>query len=242
MLYLGFLLGVFGSFHCVGMCSPITLLLPFQRNNQWAKALQIGFYFIGKILTYCILGCIFAFVGRGILLREYQQDFSIFVGVFMFFVGLFQILNWRFSGWQLPIFKGVNALKKTLGKQLRSKNFFSTFFIGFLNGFLPCGLVYTALFSALSSPDITTTILYMACFGLGTSPLMILFIYLGNFLSLTMRKYLQKALPFLVMIVGILFIIRGLGLGIPILSPQTTELMLQENPDCIVPMMPPPNL
>lgn len=238
MLYLGFVLGLLGGFHCVGMCGPIALLLPFNRDNDWVKALQVALYFFGKTLTYCLLGLFFGVLGKGFFIGEYQQNFSIFVGVVMLFTGLLSVFRISVFDLQLPIFRGVNKLKSILGKQLHSKGTFSVFFIGFLNGFLPCGLVYTALFSALATANIPDTILYMICFGVGTAPLMIAFIYLGNFLSASVRKYIQKAIPFFLIIIAILFIIRGLGLGIPYISPASTNLIIQENPDCVVPMLP----
>ena len=56
-------------------------------------------------------------------------------------------------------------------------------------------------------------------FGLGTIPLMTSAIYLGKFLNSTIKQRIQKAIPVFVVIIGLLFIIRGLGLGIPYLSP-----------------------
>lgn len=236
MLYLGFLLGLLGSFHCVGMCGPIALILPLHRDNIWIKNIQILSYFVGKTLTYAVLGLIFGLIGKGLFIREYQQNFSIFVGIVMVLVGILSFFQIHFSYLQIPIFKGLSQVKSALAKQLKSKTIFSVFLIGFLNGFLPCGLVYTALFSALATADITSSILYMLCFGLGTSVLMIVFVYIGNFLSANVQKRIQKTIPFFVIIFGILLMMRGLGLDIPMISPSNTHLMIQENPDCIVPM------
>lgn len=236
MLFVAFFLGLLGSFHCIGMCSPITFLLPFNQENEYIKALQVLLYFIGKTLSYCFLGLVFGLLGKGIFISEYQQNFSIFVGVVLFFFGLLSVFRIHFTSWKLPIFSGINGIKKALGKQLRRKNIFSVFVIGFLNGFLPCGLVYAALFGALALANLWDTILYMTFFGVGTSFLMVLFIYLGNFLSLSARDFIQKIIPYTLMLVGILFIIRGLGLGFSFISPTLMDLQIQENPNCAVPM------
>ena len=92
--------------------------------------------------------------------------------------------------------------------------------IGYLNGLLPCGLVYMAIFGALATGNAWEGSLYMALFGLGTVPLMTTAIYLGNFLTKTIKQRVLKLIPAFVVVIGLLFIIRGLGLGIPYLSPS----------------------
>lgn len=236
MLYFAFVLGFLGSFHCVGMCSPITLIIPFAKHNFWLKNLQIFFYFLGKTITYVLLGLLFSIVGEVFFIREYQQFFSIFVGVALFFSGfvsLFKIgVNTTFSKW---IFFSVGNVKKLLAQQLKKKSVFSIFLMGFFNGFLPCGLVYTALFGALTTGEITQVLLYMLVFGFGTIPLMLLFIYIGNFLTLNIKNKIQKAIPFFIILMGIFLIFRGLGIGV-FSSPSENQLMIKNNADCIVPM------
>ena len=73
---------------------------------------------------------------------------------------------------------------------------------------------------------------YMIAFGVGTIPLMLLLILLGDFLPLALRRRLNQWLPLVVILVGILFILRGLGLGIPYLSPADTHLILHPKADC----------
>ena len=201
------MMGLLGSFHCVGMCGPIALMIPVKQNNFIIKTSQILFYFLGKTLTYSLLGVLFGVLGRGLFIREYQQNFSIFIGICMIFIGFFSIFNIKIKSIENPILIALSSIKSALGKQLRKKTFFSVFSIGFLNGFLP--------------------------FGLGTMPLMFIFILLGNFLSLKVRIYIQKAIPFFIILIGILFIIRGLGLGIHFISPSNTNLIIQNNPECI---------
>ena len=74
--------------------------------------------------------------------------------------------------------------------------------------------------------------IYMTAFGVGTIPLMLLLILLGDFLPLALRRRLNQWLPLVVILVGILFILRGLGLGIPYLSPADTHLILHPKADC----------
>lgn len=235
MLYTAFVLGLLGSFHCVGMCGPLTLMLPLNHQNPWLKAFQISVYFLGKTLTYVLLGFIFGLVGKGLFIREYQQTFSIIVGVVMIVVVLIPFLKVKSNLLTRPIYFIIGKVKQALGQQLRNKNAFSVFGIGFFNGFLPCGLVYMALFGALAQYQLTESLIYMFVFGLGTVPLMTATIYLGNFLSVKTKKYIQKTIPVFIIIIGSLFILRGLGLGIPYVSPSNMNLMIKANPDCVVP-------
>ena len=232
MLVLAFTLGLFGSLHCVGMCGPIALLIPLQRQHEGFRYLQLGAYFIGKTLAYALMGLLFGLVGEGIFIAEYQQEFSIFAGLLMILMGLFSLLHLRVKGFGNPLLKGFSLLKNALGKQLSKKTLTSSLSIGFLNGFLPCGLVYTALFGALAMGSLWGSMLYMTAFGIGTIPLMFLLILLGDFLPLALRRRLNQWLPMEVILVGILFVLRGLGLGIPYLSPADTHLLLHPKADC----------
>jgi hypothetical protein len=91
-----------------------------------------------------------------------------------------------------------------------------------------------ALIGSISTGNALNGGLYMFLFGLGTIPLMTAAILLGNFVNLTLRKKIQKAIPVFVVIIGILFILRGLGLGIPYISPSDAKLQISNNPaECI---------
>ena len=147
-------------------------------------------------------------------------------------MGLFSLFHISLKSIQNPLLKGFALLKNALGRQLTKKTLSSSFTIGFLNGFLPCGLVYTALFGALTMGNLWGSIGYMTAFGMGTIPLMLLLVLLGDFLPVALRRQLNQWLPIVVIIVGILFILRGLGLGIAYLSPADTHLLLHPKADC----------
>ena len=113
----------------------------------------------------------------------------------------------------------VMKVKSALGKELKKKGNDTFFTIGFLNGFLPCGLVYMAVFGALVTTNALSGSLYMFIFGLGTIPLMTVVVYVGNFANGLVRKRIQQVIPFVVVFIGVLFVLRGMGLGIPYVSP-----------------------
>ena len=107
------------------------------------------------------------------------------------------------------------------------RSFSSLFFIGLLNGLLPCGLVYVAIAGAIGTGEVVLGTLYMLMFGLGTIPMMLAIAIAGNVLSAAARRKINKLLPFLVVIVGVFFILRGLSLGIPFLSPPKEKIEMK---------------
>lgn len=219
MLLSALIFGLLGSFHCIGMCGPIAFMLPVDREKPIKRFLQIASYHLGRLFTYSLIGLLFGFLGKGFYFFGFQQQLSIIVGLLMILVILFPKILQRLS-LSKKISTVILKIKNSLGKELRKKGNDTFFTIGFLNGFLPCGLVYMAIFGALTTSNAFTGSLYMFLFGIGTIPLMTAFVYLGNFTKGNFRKNIQKAIPVMVVFIGALFIVRGLGLGIPFLSPS----------------------
>lgn len=210
--------GLLGSFHCIGMCGPIAFMLPVDRTNKITQFFQILSYHFGRLFTYSLIGLLFGFLGKGFYFFGFQQQLSIAAGILMILVILLPKTFQKYN-FSKPINKWVMKVKSSLGKELKNKGNDTFFTIGFLNGFLPCGLVYMAVFGALASSNALSGSLYMFLFGLGTVPLMTIIVYVGNFANGLLRKTIQQAIPYVVFFIGILFILRGLGLGIPYVSP-----------------------
>ena len=232
MLFTAFIFGLISSFHCIGMCGPIAMMLPVDRNNQAKKVTQIITYHLGRLFAYSTIGFIFGMLGKGFLLAGMQQKMSIFIGIAMILIILIPekvVANYNFSK---PIFKVISKIKTTLGSQFKNKSYKSLFTIGLLNGFLPCGMVYVALFGAIAMQSPTLGILYMVLFGLGTVPIMSSIVYLNSFLTIPIRNKIQKVIPYVAVFIGIVFILRGLGLGIPYISPSNMSLFVQQQPNC----------
>ncbi|WP_438710910.1 sulfite exporter TauE/SafE family protein [Aquimarina muelleri] len=232
MIISAFILGLLGSFHCVGMCGPIAFMLPVNRSNSIQKFFQVFLYHFGRLLAYSIIGVFFGILGKSFSIFGLQQNLSIVIGVLMIIFVLipYQIfLKYNFSK---PIYKIIAKVKNNLGAALKKKTPDTFLSIGFLNGFLPCGLVYMAVFGSIASGTILDGSLYMLFFGLGTIPLMTLAVYAGNFLSQKARQHIQKAIPVFVILIGLLFIIRGLGLGIPYLSPKPVVEIVSSDFEC----------
>ena len=232
MLFTGFIFGLISSLHCIGMCGPIAMMLPVDHNNPTRKALQVMTYHIGRLTAYALLGLAFGMLGKGLYLAGLQQQVSIGVGIMMIVIALVPERIFAKYNFSKPVYKLISNLKSILGKQFKKKSFDALFTIGFLNGLLPCGLVYAALFGAIAMQNVALGMTYMILYGLGTVPMMSLIVYTSGLLSMPMRNKLQRIIPVVMVVLGVLFIIRGLGLGIPFLSPTDVSLFVQENPHC----------
>ena len=232
MLYSAFIFGLISSFHCIGMCGPIAMMLPVDHTNQTKKVIQIITYHLGRLTAYGTIGFVFGLLGKGFLLAGLQQNLSIFIGVAMISVVLIPDKIFAKYNFSKPVFKLISKIKTALGSQFRNKSFKSLFTIGLLNGFLPCGMVYVALFGALAMQSESLGILYMILFGLGTVPLMSSAVYINSFITLPIRNRIQKTIPYVAVAIGGLFILRGLGLDIPYISPSNMSLFIQADPNC----------
>ena len=235
MLLSALILGLLGSFHCIGMCGPIAFMLPVERENNFKKVVQISIYHFGRLLTYSLIGLVFGLVGKGLYLFGIQQQLSIAIGVIMIIAVVIPYKTFNKYNFSKPIYRFISKIKSALGKELKKKSPDTFLTIGFLNGFLPCGLVYMAVFAAIASGDALKGSLYMFVFGLGTIPLMTTAIYFSRFLNIVVRNKIQKAIPVFVVIIGLLFVLRGLGLGIPYISPSPVSDMATNKMECIDP-------
>ena len=232
MLYSAFIFGLISSFHCIGMCGPIAMMLPVDRTNQAKKITQIITYHIGRLSAYGAIGFIFGLLGKGFFLAGIQQNLSIFIGIAMIVVVLIPEKIFARYNFSKPVYRLISKIKTVLGSQFRNKSYKSLFTIGLLNGFLPCGMVYVALFGAIAMQSASLGVLYMVLFGLGTVPMMSSIVYINSFLTVPIRNKIQKVIPYVAVLIGCLFILRGLGLGIPYISPSNMSLFVQEDPNC----------
>ena len=217
-------LGLMGSFHCAGMCGPIAIALPLHGNTVPQKIFGGALYNIGRTITYGVMGAIFGLLGQGVEMIGFQQKISVIMGVLMVISVLFPALFKNQYSMDKSWFSFVGKLKKSIGKMFSIRSFSSLFIIGLLNGLLPCGLVYMAIAGAIGTGGAVLGSLYMILFGLGTIPMMLSISLAGNVLSLTVRNKINRFIPVLVVVVGIFFILRGLSLGIPYLSPPKQKI------------------
>lgn len=219
-----FILGLLGSLHCVGMCGPIVLTLPSSPAGRTGFLRSRALYNIGRVVTYVFMGGVVGMLGQGVAWAGYQKTLGIVAGSLM-------ILSVAFPDRWIESAVHNMGLQRRLGTlQARLKNLLETgterslFLVGVLNGFLPCGLVYSALAGSLAAGSLPGGMIFMALFGIGTAPALFATAMAGNIVSVGLRRKITRLMPVGVVILGLLFILRGLSLGIPFLSPDPDRM------------------
>lgn len=216
-LVAGFLMGFMGSLHCIGMCGPLALgVIGLQTNPK--KKLQTALeYNFGRAVSYTIMGAILGMVGNQVSMAGFQQYLSIVCGVFILLLFLLPYISKNKIGvlqsWNQKIQSLLNA------QFTKKQSPFFHFELGLINAWLPCGLVYLALAAALASGNFIASCTIMFLFGLGTIPLMLSLQLAGNYINIQWRQKLSKAIPVFILLSSSLLILRGMNLGIPIISP-----------------------
>lgn len=216
----GLSIGFLGSVHCMGMCGPLALALPVEQGNKPAALYQIGMYNLGRAFVYAILGILVGYIGSRFTVWGLQQFLSIAAGVLILFFAAMQFKIAIRHRW----LQAAHAfIQRRLSHGLRAaKGPFAFFLIGNLNALLPCGLVYVGLTGALATGNIMQGGWLMFFFGLGTMPAMISVMLLRNRFSFSFRRKLNRAVPYVVSVMAIMLILRGMNLGVPYVSPART--------------------
>ncbi len=214
MIWTAFILGLTSSLHCVLMCGPIVLAAK-SGNDIW-KALL---YNLGRATTYAMLGAVVGLVVSLEVLLDYQQEVSIGVGL------LLLLLAFRYQWLEKKVNAGLSKqgyfswLNRIIGKLIKGQSPLNKLLLGVFNGLLPCGMVMVALIAALSQQSIVLSATYMAVFGLGTIPMMVLLDVLGGKLKDRLLPWLRGKQPYFIAVIAVLFMLRGAGLDIPYISP-----------------------
>jgi sulfite exporter TauE/SafE len=214
-------LGAMGSTHCLGMCGPIALSLPPIKDTAFSRFFGTLLYNFGRVLTYSLIGIMVGSIGETFVMAGWQQGLSIVLGTILL---LFILVPHAANFFHTEHFslRWLKWIRNSIGKLFQQRTYASVFFIGLLNGLLPCGLVYIAVAGAIASGSTLNGAVFMAFFGLGTLPMMWAIGFMGGMVSISLRKTLRKAYPFIVVLMGCLLILRGLELNIPFISPGKT--------------------
>ena len=188
-----FLTGLFGSVHCLSMCGGIVTSLSLGTEQHQLRYNLL--YHFGRILSYVTAGFIFSGLG---MLSYHSLNHSnavmigqLFAAGFMLALGLYVSQIWR----GLVLFeKAGNIVWKLIApfanKLLPINSTGKALLAGLLWGWLPCGMVYSALIWSFSSGNLMTGSLIMLAFGLGTLPMLLTL----SMFSTKLRKVLQNQL------------------------------------------------
>jgi len=190
MLWTALIIGLSGSLHCVGMCGPIALMIPGSKGTK--RWMAIALYHTGKILAYMTLGSFFGMVPALLSSFKIQSAITIFAGAFILILAALPFILTKVESKGFSFFNRLIKFKNKMAAALNKNREEYSFYIGFLNGFIPCGMVYLAAIGAMSQPDFISSIFFMFLFGVGTIPVMTLFLFgAGIFKSFSQNGMLQ---------------------------------------------------
>jgi sulfite exporter TauE/SafE len=217
---LAFFIGLFGSVHCIGMCGPLAFAVPVAQNKWWLIVGDKLLYNTGRVISYTFLGWLIGFAGRQLWISGLQQSISLLSGLLIIMAGFSRIFKLRF--YQSKVFsKMVSPVNRLLNYAF--SHHAGHLVIGLLNGFLPCGFVYLALVGAINTNSPVMAAQYMFWFGVGTFPLMLIATISSGFIGPVVRRRINRTMPYLMVCLGFWFVLRGLNLNIPYISPPKPE-------------------
>lgn len=213
-----FLLGLFGSAHCIGMCGPLILTIPTGGRMLFPHLL----YNLGRITTYTMIGALFGFIGGGLvtltgksplmLLNKLEIWISFFSALLLFWLGLVRLAVRREPRWMRGAMPGRLPGFATIRQSvIIDRSPAACYLFGVLMGLLPCGLSYGAFAVALAAGGPIRGGLTTLAFGFGTLPGLLL---LGTAASGLVRKYRTR----FELLAGIVMIIMAVSLVINGLS------------------------
>jgi hypothetical protein len=199
-----FLTGLLGGTHCVGMCGGIVAAISMQLPGQGTRFSYHFAYNAGRILSYAAAGGLAGALGASTLLLEgmwpvqqvlYALANLMLVALGLYLAGLWQAVTQieRLGG---QLWRRIQPLSKSL---LPVRNPAQAFLLGTLWGWLPCGLVYSVLITALASGNAISGAASMLAFGLGTLPnLIAMGLFAQQLQALTKNIWVRRAAGLLV--------------------------------------------
>lgn len=173
--FAGLAMGFLGSSHCVGMCGGIASALSAQQTGGARQDLQRSLaYNLGRVSSYAAAGAVAGSFGAALVHAAGSEGMLVLRSVaalLIIGVGL-SVMGWPGLVTRLEVVGGAFWKRVApLARRARmSESPFAPFLLGTLWGWLPCGLVYSALALAVTGGSAATGALVMAAFGLGTLP------------------------------------------------------------------------
>ena len=210
-----FVIGLITSLHCIAMCGGINLSqcvsnkFSKDNTNKLSKFKPSLLYNSGRVISYTIIGGLVGALGAVVSFSGAAKGtIAILSGIFMVIMGL-NMLN------IFPWLRKLNPrMPKIFGNKIHENNGkHGPFYIGLLNGLMPCGPLQAMQIYALGTGSFFAGALSMFMFSVGTVPLMFGFGAISSFLSGKFTRNMMKVSAVLVMILGIIMLNRGLSLS-----------------------------
>ncbi len=185
-----FLVGLLGSGHCVGMCGGIAAALGFASRGERPEISLLLSYNIGRILSYAAAGVLVGMLGYfGENFLPFGKILRAIAGILLILMGCYVIGKTSALAWLERAGGHFWRRIQPLGQRfLPVRSPLQGLAVGMVWGWLPCGLVYTALALAATQGGPADGALAMLAFGVGTMPAMLA----GGYFSQQLRSLLQK--------------------------------------------------
>lgn len=203
-------MGLLGSGHCLAMCGGVASSLTLAVKDKAQIKRYTLLYNLGRVLSYCIAGALAAGISQQFASQSttFSYALSILSGVFMILVGLYIMrltfsLNWIESFGKVAIWQHLVKLNKRL-LPINTKT--KALAYGMLWGWLPCGLVYSALLFAVSTQSAVQGATFMLLFAIGTLPAMVGLAFAAEKFKQILNHTMMR------MVFGNIFIFYGLYL------------------------------
>jgi len=222
MIAAALIMGIAGSLHCVGMCSPLALTV--SRLNPAATFNRL-IYNLGRILTYGILGASLGSAGLVLPVSGFQNLISVVMGVALLLVAIMGWQTIRVPGLTPLLQRATRMLKGLFGKFLQKKGHAAVFVLGSLNGILPCGLTLLALAYSITLGSPVQSFLFMIVFGLGTFPVMLGLTSLADRFIKRLSVNVNRITTVMMVISGCLLIARVFIFHAPHSVPQDHSMI-----------------
>ncbi|MFA5058324.1 MAG: sulfite exporter TauE/SafE family protein [Opitutaceae bacterium] len=211
--YLGvFLLGLLGTGHCVGMCGGFALAVGADAPGPVRVVSRQIAYQFGKATSYLLLGTVLLLVGSLAAgtgqVASLQNAAGILAGVLMIVLGVAYACEWRGPPWLAGWLAG-SRICGALAALWRSPSLYRSLLIGWVNGFLPCGLSLAVLIHLSSFGSETAVVAGAYVFGFATLPGLLAVSWLGRSWSVSRRRWLVRASGVMLVLFGLLTIVRG---------------------------------
>ncbi len=206
-----FVVGLITSLHCVGMCGGIMLSQTItNKSTSKMEAMKPALlYNLGRVAAYTLIGGIIGAIGSVFALSLHvKAGLQIFAGVFMILMGFNMAGFNAFRKFNIKIPMPASAVKLLQKPKPRTP-----FFVGLLNGLMPCGPLQIMQIYALGTGSAISGALSMFMFAIGTVPLMLSFGVLSSLLSKGYTKKILKFSGILIVVLGLIMSNRGLALA-----------------------------
>lgn len=233
-----FLVALLGSFgHCIGMCGGFVLAYTAAKvDAEWSKSRQFAahlLYSIGRVASYMMVGALFGYLGQKVGFNMTAKGLLFMaVGILMILIGLSLIGKIRF----LNSIESSLAQSSFFGRLIRyaihSKTLASFFFMGMLNGLIPCGLVYFFATAAIVAGSALKGAIVMGVFGVATIPAMLGVGIFSSFIKgSSYRMLVIKIAAVIVMLFGLFTVYKGYVMIVkPEVIMQKMDKMHQQMP------------